>query len=251
MHNIFWSEREICRAFTDAVARMKHDVSFRNRLYHINWYTGNKLRKQVLTRREGYRRFKENDNTIRPVDIIVYRGKRPCKKHLNEVEILAVYVYGMQTQEAHPIDVYFCPVCKEYYVNYDVYLDFCKRYGLPPFRLHDDQDGGNGWSEYYDRLRDRSELNLYGYNVNEKSGLTVLQRQKLLADLIDSGLMTQAQICALLEDIMRVHRKNPNSTSAMDKWKADLAFAQEHRKDWSRVVWGKFVPAAGKRFVPF
>ena len=251
IHNIFWSEREICRVFTDAIARMKHDVNYRGLWYHINWYAGSKLRKQILARREGYRRFKEIDNNIKPVDIHIYRGKRLCKKHLTEVEILAVYVYGMQTREAHPIDVYFCPVCKEYFVNYEVYLDFCKRYGLPPFRLHDDQDEGSEGSDYYDRLRDHSELNLYGYNVNEKNCLTVLQRQKLLADLIDSGLMTQAQICGFLEDIMRMHRKNPNSTTAMEKWKADLAFVQDHKMDSTHVVWGKFVPAAGKRFVPF
>lgn len=251
LHNVFWTERAISELIVDTLARHRRVVKYRDFCYFINWYTGQKMRERVIARHEGYRKLRRiEDNARELVDVQIYRDKRPCIDHPNATEILRVNVFGIRTPEAHPIYVYYCPVCDEYYVNYDEYTRFCRKYGIPPFRLYDNRNYFGIGEGYYDSLREQSQLNLYGYNVNESNGLTMAARQQLLADIVDADIMKQAQICSFIEGIMRLHRNSPNIFLAMKKWEQDLAFIQAYKQDTSRVVWGRFVPGRGKKLLP-
>ena len=251
LHSVFWTGREISESIVDALARQGRDVTYRDFHYSMTWYTGPKLRARIRARQKGYQKLNSIENNARElVDIQIYRYKRPCIDHPDMTELLTVNVCGIRTPEAHPISVYYCPVCGEYYVNYDEYMRFCRQYGIPPFRLYDKRNSFWDGYGYYDTLREQSDLNLYGYNVSESSGLTMAERQRRLADIIDAGLMEQAEICSFIEGIMRLHRNNPNSIIAMKKWEQDLAFVQAYRQDASRVVWGRFVPGRGKALLP-
>lgn len=251
LHGVFWTEREISRVIIDTIAKRRREIKYRDFRYFINWYTGPKLKARIIARHEGYRKLRRiEENTGDLVDVQIYLYKRPCIGHPDMTEMLTVNVFGIRTPEAHPISVYYCPVCNEYYVNYDEYQRFCRRYGIPPFRLYDDRNFFGSGGGYYDNLREQSKLNLYGYNVSESNGLTAAGRQNRLAEIIDAGLMKQAEICSLIEGIMRMHKNSPNCMIAMKKWEQDLAFVQAYKRDTSRVVWGRFVPGRGKKLLP-
>ena len=250
-YGIFWTGRGISKSIIDAVARNEKVVEYNQQRYQIDWYTGPKLRDRIAAKSKGYEAFKGVENNEREfVDVQVYRNKLPCTEHPGKTELLTVYVFGLRQNTAHPIVVYYCPICEEYFVNYEVYLDFCAKYGIPPFRLYDDRNFFEDNRRIYDNLRSRSKLNLYGYDVNAKNGWSAVGRQQLLADLIDSGIMEQVSICSLLERIISLHKNNPKSIIAVRKWREDLEFVQRYKQNTERIIWGKFVPGKGKHFSP-
>lgn len=183
------------------------------------------------------------------VDIQIYDGKGLCREHGDLTECATVWTSGSRNPEPQPIVVYYCPICDEYYVNRDRYLQFCKRNGIPPFRLYSDDFSHSPYSntERFGTLNDESVLKLYGYDVSQSSSLSIRQRRDLLDDLIDSGILSKARIISHLEWLIRMHKNGPYHHAACAAWRSDIAYIEQYHNDDGRVIWGRFTPGRKKR----
>ena len=85
---------------------------------------------------------------------------------------------------------------------------------------------------------------MYGYNVKQ-DGPGTQERQRLLANLIDCGLMSKKKIHDYLSIFILRSGPNPLMMNAVAKWKADLVFLDSYRKKDQRAVWVSGFKAKG------
>lgn len=181
------------------------------------------------------------------VDVYVYELKGLCRKHGELTEKMTVNMLSSRSSKPHPFEIYYCPICKRYYVNYETYLRFYTRYGIPPLRLHGDSATSNTNNQYAS-FRQYSDLYLFGYSVSDEMGLNQKMRQGILEDIINSGNLTKAQVTNHLEWLIRFSRNNEKMKDACQKWRTDLEHIESYEPK-TTDIWGKFVPGNNKVFL--
>lgn len=152
-----------------------------------------------------------------------------------------------RSQDPHPLEVYYCPVCGKFYVNYETYFNFYRRYGIPPLRLFGDSGVGER-GEAFSSLRNQSDLNLFGYNVSGELAENPRLRQAILEDIIDSGNLTKAQVTSHLEWLIRFGKHNAKMQNARDRWRSDLKHIEAYQPRRTNI-WGQFKSADLKVFL--
>ena len=180
------------------------------------------------------------------VDICVYHGKGLCSKHHMKMEIVTARVIGTRTNEPQDLQVYYCPVCDEYYVNYEYYREFAMKNGIPPLRLLDNRKHRWSGGDYYSSLNAESILATYGYHVSGSMQNNPKARQQLLEDLIDMELLKKAEIVSHIEWLLRFRT---DAYNAQVCWKADLNHIRKYQKNRQRLVRGVFVAGKNKTFI--
>lgn len=139
-----------------------------------------------------------------------------------------------------PFNIYYNRTSDMYFINRASYLEYAARYGLPMMKLKPYTRTSGTFSR--ESLSEMSVLRLYGYTVNETDGLTDGERQELLINLIDSGLMDKVDIINHIEWLIHTHEGNIQYMNACDKWQTDLDFVNSYNIDSQRAIWGRFVP---------
>lgn len=76
-------------------------------------------------------------------------------------------------------------------------------------------------------LRESSELRLYGYSVSQTEAIPQSDRQALLKQLVDNGLISKQKIIQHLEWLIRTHEYNDQYDNACYKWKKDLQYIND------------------------
>ena len=93
----------------------------------------------------------------------------------------------------------------------------------------------------YGNLRKNSELNLYGYTVAKTAEMSTGERQRLLQQLMDNGLMSKHQIVNHLEWLIHRQSGRVKMEDACDCWREDLRFVNSYRLNAQRKIQGRFV----------
>ena len=181
------------------------------------------------------------------VDVYVYNLHGLCRLHGRKTEKLIVNMVSSRSQDPHPLEVYYCPVCGKFYVNYETYFNFYRRYGIPPLRLFGDSGVGER-GEAFSSLRNQSDLNLFGYNVSGELAENPRLRQAILEDIIDSGNLTKAQVTSHLEWLIRFGKHNAKMQNARDRWRSDLKHIEAYQPRRTNI-WGQFKSADLKVFL--
>ncbi|KIR03823.1 hypothetical protein P261_02638 [Lachnospiraceae bacterium TWA4] len=78
-------------------------------------------------------------------------------------------------------------------------------------------------------LAKESTLMLYGYNVNRKSNLKTVDRQKILAAIIDWNILTKSEILSYLKFFISQKSGDVKYNEAIDKWTADQKFVANYK----------------------
>lgn len=99
-------------------------------------------------------------------------------------------------------------------------------------------------------MKPHSELNLLGYSVNSADGLTTEERQKKLADIIDSGVLRKVEVMNHIEWCINTHQNIPNHENAVSKWKEDLSFVRKYKANAQRIVWIKNIQSRFSEIMP-
>lgn len=231
---IYHTTHPLSKAIISAILCGKTGFEYNNFSYHhLRTYFKSGIFEKMKTLERATDNFQKNHQNVL---VYVYRLKGICRKHKLETERVVVNIQSTQSKDPHPIEVYYCPKCDKYYINYEEYQAFCGKYGLPTFRINDSELRFNG--DNYSMLSDRSELNLYGYDLSKNSSF----RCALLEDLIDTGFMTKASIIAHLEFLIRFGRNNPKNRHAILEWQDDLEHVRSYNQDHSRNIFGEFTP---------
>lgn len=207
----------------------------------LHYFYGNKKLYDIL---KGYKKISliNNASFDSLVDICVYHGKGLCGKHHRQMEMVTARVIGTRTKEPQDLQVYYCPLCDEYYINYEYYREFALKNGIPPLRLFDRRDRELG-GDYYANLNAESILATYGYRVSGSMQSNPKARQRLLEDLIDMELLQKAEIISHIEWLMRFRS---DAYNAQWCWKSDLDHIRHYQKNRQRLVRGVFVAGKNK-----
>lgn len=190
------------------------------------------------------REIKERKKLCDPqskVNVILYDGKLFC--HPGFGEGVTALIYCTRSNSPVRMSIHHCRKCDKYYINATSYHQYARKYGLPMLRLVVRRQAG---SVYFNDWNKESELAAYGYSASENNGAIDSDRQRLLADLVDSGLMTKSEIVAWLEFLIRT-RKNLDSLIVQKRRKDDLEFLNQYHINEQRFVWAKITPNKKRR----
>lgn len=72
-----------------------------------------------------------------------------------------------------------------------------------------------------------SILKQSGYAVAKSIGLSDLDRQKVLRNIITNGILSKEAVCKCLENFINLHKNQSTFAEAVSKWKLDLTFVRE------------------------
>ncbi len=169
------------------------------------------------------------------LDLIIIRKdggySRSCVN--SNFELVDVLLFSPYNNRYEVVHATYDKENHEYFMDITVYKHFVQRYGNPGLALYCwRKDNGRG-KNYYDELNSESLLFTYGYTVNADDNLSDTQRQNILAEVIDLGLMSQGAIVTLLSSNQRRHHKN---IMACRKWEKDITFVNDYKANPQRFI---------------
>lgn len=155
---------------------------------------------------------------------------RKARHDLHEVPLRVPY-----NDQIIIADGQYCRTCRQIQIQRNKFVELNNEYGEPSCKtllkgLDDIRDNelAVDYSGYLDReFKERaseSKLHKIGYSVASDSGLSTLQRQKLLQDAIEARVVSKGYVKSYLEHIIQINGKKSNNREALEKWKADLEF---------------------------
>lgn len=171
---------------------------------------------------------------ITPNDFVIRCSIFQCihKGHkLQDIEAV-VDVMDIHKNEVNSITIPagYCPECNRFFI-FDSFYNRIKILGIPLCRVIEEKYYRNttgslstlGWDH-------ESIMRQYGYTVSETEGLSSARRQKILAVMIDIGVMTRVEIINRLKFNIRIRENNSRMTLACQKWEDDIEFVSEYNK---------------------
>lgn len=173
-----------------------------------------------------------------PVTIWIYRTQNPCSTHSDMVEPVTANVPSVRDREPHAMNIAYCRQCKKYYITSTSFNLYAAKYGMPLIQIAIAQTQET--SSVYTQWQDESVLHFVGYNVNAVNNLSAAERQRILAEALNAGLVTKLQTITFLEGLIRRNRTKENLRYAVSKWKNDLQFVLDYQVERQRHVYGKF-----------
>lgn len=183
---------------------------------------------------DGFTRFCDPEN----IQNITVMSQNNISRDSDEYEMVTALVYCANRVEPVYIDVYYSKRQNKYFINEESYRQYRMRYGLPYVHLVADEYDGD---MDYGNLRKNSELNLYGYTVAKTAEMSTGERQRLLQQLMDNGLMSKHQIVNHLEWLIHRQSGRVKMEDACDCWREDLRFVNSYRLNAQRKIQGRFV----------
>ena len=183
---------------------------------------------------DGFTRF-VNPEQMQDITIM---SQKNIPHDSEEYESVTALVYCAKRQEPVYISVYYSKRQNRYFINDQSYREYSARYGLPYVHLVSGEYDGD---MDYGNLRQYSELNLYGYTVAKAAEMTSGERQRLLQQLIDNGLMSKHQIVNHLEWLLHRQSGRIRMEDACDCWREDLRFVNQYKVNQQRKICGRFV----------
>lgn len=219
--------RKLIRASTnrDSVVNLSHNEYLIQRVRKPNGWQKNKS-----VYKDVYTHVKEReimDFEVPEYDIsqpvYVYYGTTACETTHHIKDYRGILKYNEKTVELY---CEYCYECQEFFLKYKNYEKLLNKYGFFPLRiemLFDDFP-----NNYFNR-KEKSLLNIYGYNVNILNGLTARKRQEILAFLMDFEIMSKNEISNHLQMLIDTNGKQYNNRYAVLKWEEDNEFVLNYR----------------------
>ena len=153
---------------------------------------------------------------------VYFRLNNRCVNAHHNIETVTAKTVNVKTGAAVEVNVFHCLECNRYFINHDALQNYTSR-GVYPALNFELMDGDVG------KLREASELMIYGYNVREGE-LSESERHKILSWIIDAGLMTKAEIIKDLQFKVNYNGKKSGNENAKKKWQSDIQFVSRYVK---------------------
>ena len=162
----------------------------------------------------------------RSIPIFVAHGSVSCQRKNHVIINVEAIVKTVKNNVEVRLPIQKCIFCKpnRYFISNTVLNEYEKNNGIMYFRRINDFDANVLGDEYNISQKMESVLFEMGYNVNAKTGLSDLERQRILIRIIKTGKVTKAQAMRHIDGLIRRHQDNPNYTYALPKWKRDLHY---------------------------
>lgn len=159
--------------------------------------------------------------------LYIYKGQIRCKREGHEIISATAKLFGRRDNEI-VLNVEYCNRCKKHLLEYSVYEEYRKKYGVIIGNLKMNSSGrANG---EYD-LAAESPLKLTGYSVGQKEGYTSKERQYILAQIIYNHIMTKQEVIKYLSYFIKMNGARLGNENAVSKWREDMQFVQNYNID--------------------
>ncbi len=176
---------------------------------------------------------REHDNDEDCYVYVYFTLTNNCMKKKHEIESVTAKTTDIKTGRPIDVNVFYCDRCDKYFINYEALQRYISRGIYPALRYIFDNFDDN-------RLNDASELMLYGYNVAEGC-LSLYERRHILEWIIDSGLMSKAEIIRNLQFKVRFNGSKAGNKRARQKWLDDIQYVSRYVCGNSREIKAVFV----------
>jgi hypothetical protein len=202
-------------------------------------YKGYRFKANVVAEYPGINKYLDIisrfSNPQKPQTVYVFAQKNIDSFNTSDFEMVTAMVPCKKSTFPVPIPVYYQRSSQTYFINEVTYTDARVKYGLPYLRLRiatlEEASGVFG------NLKQHSELNLLGYSVGANSGMDAPNRQALLAEIIDSGVLSKPEIINHLEWLIQTRSSNLYMDNAVSEWSSDLKFVYRYKADNQRTIW--------------
>ncbi len=121
------------------------------------------------------------------------------------------------------LPVHYCMECRKFFIGRTTLALFDQRYGKTIMQRCslDETD------DFYENFCRETKLHQFGYNV-EDGKMSLPERQALLTYLLEHKRMTYHEICATIEQNIKMFQGRPNYQLAVTKWQTDLEFIGQY-----------------------
>lgn len=171
----------------------------------------------------------------KPKTVYVFSHKGVFHKNAENYETVTAKVPCAGTVKPVTLTVYYEKTTGKYFINADSYEKARLKYGLPYLRIKAESSGIYGTD--FGGLKENSELKMLGYSVGASSGMSLKERQKLLGEIVDSGVLTKAEILSHIDWLIKSRKHMKNMQNAVDEWKTDRAFVSKYKLNRQRLIW--------------
>ena len=165
---------------------------------------------------------------------VYHQFTNSCVTNRHPIEAVTVKTIDARSKRKVDVNAYYCKKCERCFINAEVLnKDYYSRNLFP--LLNYDLANVNPSS-----LKEFSELYILGYSVKEGI-LTCEERQQVLAEIIENGLMGKEQIIRKLQFLVRFNGSKPENSVAKEKWQADILFVSQYTSDNKRRIEPVFI----------
>ena len=161
--------------------------------------------------------------------LYVYRGVISCQRNRHNI-ISATAVLLTKNLKTVEITVNYCKNCKKFFIGEEAFNTY-KRHnnGLLIGRVR--YEGTGTYTYNGDLLAEVSPLRLCGYTVSKTENLSEYERQYIISQVINNGIMTKPEVISYLEYFIDHNGRQERNQLAVEKWKRDLKFALSYNFD--------------------
>lgn len=132
--------------------------------------------------------------------------------------------YGNSSKCLFPIA--YCASCNLYYILEGTYEEL-KKLGVIIGQIMKPEQ----YEDYkkhclnFNNWREEGPLKIMGYNANKESNYTDIQRQKILARIMEKNVLSRDHILSYLDTFIKTHT---GAKDAICKWKSDRRFVEQY-----------------------
>lgn len=166
-------------------------------------------------------------------------GRHDKHGHSLDPVTALVNILPRRRGDVYPVEVrtFWCPKCNQYFLMDDDFLALKQR-GIICCRIdtkvEDNRRKGYRPARYM-MLQQESLMHSYGYNVNADNDLSELDRQDILAFLVENHVMSTQEIAEYLEFFINFMGQSERNASARRKWQADLKYMRNYHRPTRKV----------------
>lgn len=175
---------------------------------------------------------------IMPDSLLVVESKLYCVNNHVIEHIIAVLQVVDQIGEYQTIEMpaAYCTTCKIYYVHNEIFKQ-AKNNGILLAQVvsEDVYKRSRGGGDFLSMNID-SPLSRAGYSVSSADGLSEIQRQSILAELMNYQLLSRDRIIEYLQYFIRLSENRQGMYDAVRKWKNDILFVASYHMHPTRKV---------------
>lgn len=230
--DILWIGQKSAQQILYGILFSKPFVIYKGDICWIASYSNTELIQDLFAHNKNFA------DAEKMVPIWIQKLKQVCPAHPKSVECVTAYVSVSQSGSRYPINVFYCPVCKKYYINQDQYQTFCKRFGLPDIMLR--IDAQHSEMPDYGNWQEESLLHFMGYNVSSSDSLSDEERHRILCHAIKTGSMTKAEVISFLDFLVHQFRNRSSFQSSCALWRLDRDFISSYRAEDQEKIVGRF-----------
>ena len=172
-----------------------------------------------------------NEIVIGVKDFVIKSNVFQCVHDSHNIENIVGIINILNTKgeiEQQKVSAGYCNECKVYFIMQSTYQQLIKK-GILLCKIVDYKSFLAGDYRHGFNLAKESILKQYGYNVSQRDGLSESDRQNNLSALIDTGIISKAEVISYLDFFIRQKSGLDNMILAVEKWKKARVFIENYK----------------------